>query len=291
MADDVPPELLRCPFPTRRALARVARHELESSGRYRRVGYGAWMVADEGDSYGRRIQGVLSRQRQQPVLLGPSAAWAHGCRHADPHEHVHVAGRARTGRDLVRHPTALDPGDVVATPMGPATSLERTAVDLARGIGTAHLDHLGRVTWVDALLRATGLVAVRARSGLIPAAGLRGLDQARLVLRAARDGVDSPKETELRLLVVGAGFPEPQTQCPVVLGGRIVARLDLGWPDHRAGLEYDGAVHLERRQHSWDLDRHNAIRAACWRVLQADQRLLDRPADLLARLALVVPRS
>jgi hypothetical protein len=291
MADHVPPDLARRPFPTRLGLVAVGRHELENGGRYRRVGYGAWMVADEDDSYGRRIQGVLSRQRREPVLVGPSAAWAHGCRHGDPEERVHVAGRARTGRDLVRHPTALSSGDVVATAMGPATSLERTAVDLARGVGTAQLDHRGRVVWVDALLRATGLAAVRARGALVPASGLRGLNEAGLVLRAARDGVDSPKETELRLLVVEAGFPEPRTQCPVLLGGRTVARLDLGWPEHRVGLEYDGAVHRERRQHSRDLDRHNAIRTAGWTVLQVDQRILDRAGDLLARLALLVPPS
>jgi very-short-patch-repair endonuclease len=70
-----------------------------------------------------------------------------------------------------------------------------------------------------------------------------------------------------------------------------VARLDLGWPEHRVGLEYDGAVHRERRQHSRDLDRHNAIRTAGWTVLQVDQRILDRAGDLLARLALLVPPS
>jgi hypothetical protein len=290
-SDDVPAELLLRPFTTATALRHVSRHRLERSGDYRRVGRGAWMVADEDECHGRRVQGVLERSRAQLVLVGPSAAWAHGCRLAGLDDPVHVVGRARNGADLVRHESPLRPGDVVATPLGVATSLGRTAVDLARGIGTAHLDHVGRVVWADALLRATGLRAAEARAALVAASGLHGLTRARRVLRDARDGVDSPKETELRLLVTGAGFPEPRTQCPVLLHGRVVARLDLGWEEYRAGVEYDGAVHLERRQHSRDLNRHNGIRLAEWTVLQVDQRLLDRPGALLARLALVVPRA
>ncbi|MGF1663301.1 MAG: hypothetical protein ACFCVG_12700 [Kineosporiaceae bacterium] len=249
------------------------------------------MVADEDECHGRRIQGVLERTRSRLVLVGPSASWAHGCLLAGVDEPVHVVGRARNGIDLVRHESPLRPGDIVGTPLGAATSLGRTAVDLARGIGTARLDHLGRVVWADAFLRATGLRAAEARAALVAASGLHGLTRARRVLRDARDGVDSPKETELRLLVIAAGFPEPRTQCPVTFGGRVVAHLDLGWEEHRAGAEYDGAVHLERRQHSWDLNRHNGIRVAGWTVLQVDQRLLDRPETLLARLAVVVPRA
>jgi hypothetical protein len=289
--EGVPAPLLLRPFTTATALAHMTRHELEAGGDYRRVGHGVWMVADEDLSHGRRIQGVLGRNRPGLVLVGPSAAWAHGCLLAEPESPVHVVGKARVGTDLVRHRTPLRPGDVVRTPLGLATSLRRTAVDLARGIGTAHLDHLGRVVWSDALLRVSGLRAAEARGALLGASGLHGLATARKVLGDARDGVDSPKETELRLLITGAGFPEPRTQCPVRLHGRVIAHLDLGWEEYRAGAEFDGAGHRERRQHSRDLDRHNGIRVAEWRVLQVDQRLLDRPAAVLSRLALLVPRS
>lgn len=291
VTDDVPPQLVLRPFTTATALAHVSRHRLEVPGGYRRVGHGVWMVADEDPSYGRRIQGVLARNPPGLVLLGPSAAWAHGCLLAEPDEVVHVAGRARLGTDLIRYEARLRPDDVVSTPMGPATSIARTLVDLARGVGTADLSHLARVIWADALLRATGFPAAQGRAAVVRACGLHGLATARRVLRDARDGVDSPKETELRLLITGAGFPEPRTQCPVILDGRVVAHLDLGWEEYRAGAEYDGRVHREARQHSRDLDRHNGIRLARWTALQVDERLLSRPDALLARLALVVPRS
>lgn len=109
---------------------------------------------------------------------------------------------ARRGTDLVRHEAPQRPDDVASTPVGPATSIGRTLVDLARG-----------------------------------------------------------------------------------------AHLDLGWAEYRAGAEYDGRVHREARQHSCDLDRHNGIRLARWTALQVDKRLLSRPDALLARLALLGPRS
>lgn len=286
----IPRELLVRPFTTSRGLAHVGRRHLVDGREFRRVGHGAWAVADEEPSYGRRIQGVRERNAPTAVLLGPSAAWAHGCRLAGAEEPVHLAGGSRRGPDLVRWRAVLRDGDVVDTLMGPATSVTRTVVDLARGVGTAGLDHLGRVQWIDAFLWATGLPAVEARRAVCRAVGLHGLDRARRVLADARDGVHSPKETELRLIIVTNGFPEPRTQCPVILDGRMIARLDLGWEEYRAGAEYDGAVHRERRQHSHDLDRHNGIRVARWTVLQVDARLLGRPVDLLARLARLVPR-
>lgn len=106
-------------------------------------------------------------------------------------------------------------------------------------------------------------------------------------MRAVRDGVDSPKETELRLLIVRHGFLEPQVQCPVD-DGEVLLHLDLGWPDHRVGLEYDGAVHLDRDRHSHDLARHNRLRAAGWTVLQVDVWGLARPRRLLEHLRTVL---
>jgi very-short-patch-repair endonuclease len=250
------------------------------------------MAAAEQRTHSRLMLAYRERHGPGPVFGGPTAAWAHGCYLAEPTTPVVIVGeRSRVATDVVCHRTRLDPGDVVTTRWGRVTSVRRTAVDLSRGVGTADSAHLGRVIWVDALLRATGLPAADARSAVVGAAGLHGLGTARAVLRDARDGVDSPKETELRLLIQDAGFPEPRTQCPVVLDGRVIARLDLGWEDYRVGAEYDGAVHLDRRQHSHDLDRHNGIRAARWTVLQVDRRLLARGDRLVERLGTLVPRS
>jgi very-short-patch-repair endonuclease len=278
------------PFTTADALAVETRGRLYGPD-FQPLLHGTRMVAVEVRTHSRLMIAFRRKYGPEPVFGGPTAAWAHGCHLAEPAMPIVVLGdRARTTRHLVRRRSRLDPEDVVLTRWGRVTSTSRTAVDLARGVGTSQLTHLGRVVWVDALLRATCLPAAQARSAVVPAAGLHGLDMAGKVLRDARDGVDSPKETELRLLIQDAGFPEPRTQCPVVVDGRVVARLDLGWEEYRAGAEYDGAVHLERRQHSIDLDRHNGIRVAGWNVLQVDQRLLRRRDRLVDRLSRLVPR-
>jgi hypothetical protein len=107
------------------------------------------------------------------------------------------------------------------------TSLERTAFDLGRRRGdvdpVARLDALGnatpfRVAHVDELSR-------RHR-------GARGLRRLETALDLHDPGAESPKETWLRLLLIDAGFPRPQTQIPV-LGpdGKPLCRLDMGWED------------------------------------------------------------
>ncbi len=48
-------------------------------------------------------------------------------------------------------------------------------------------------------------------------------------------------ESWLRLRIVDAGFPRPVVQIEVLdADGRCVYRLDLGWPDRRLAVEYDG---------------------------------------------------
>ena len=277
------------PFRTAEALPLVGRAALRGP-RYRRVMHGVHQVAEDDLGHGRRIQGFRARHDGPFVLLGRSAAWAHGACWADQDDPVAVAIRAphqlaRT-REVVPHLATLRPGDVVDKPLGPATSLGRTAVDLARGIGGPFRSLLDRVSDVDALVRSTRLTADQARAAASACSGLRGVRDARRVLSSCRDGVDSRPETRLRLLLLGAGLPEPRTQCPVrTAGGRVVARLDLGWPELRLGCEYDGAGHLDPRQVRADLRRHNGIREAGWLVLQVDRHQIGRPDEVLRQMA------
>jgi hypothetical protein len=64
----------------------------------------------------------------------------------------------------------------------------------------------------------------------------RGLRQLETALDLVDADAQSPKETWLRLLLIRAGFPRPQTQIPV-LGADGFPRyfLDMGWRDNRFG--------------------------------------------------------
>jgi very-short-patch-repair endonuclease len=246
--------------------------------------------------HGVRIEAARLVVGSTPVLLGPSAAWALGSRLAGPAEDVRVAvappARARTGPLVVRQRSRLTPGEVCDTALGPATDPVRTAVDLARGVGTRGLSLIGRVAQVDALLTATGLPVATARAGVTAGVGLHGIAMAADVLRMARNGAESVRETELRLLIVGAGLPEPVTQWEVrEPGGRFLARVDLAWPQRRVAMEYDGAHHRDRSQHSRDMARQNRLSAAGWTVLLVGIEQLRHPGPLLVQLRrLLLPR-
>lgn len=116
--------------------------------------------------------------------------------------------------------------------------------------------------------------------------GSRGIGRLRAALPHVRDGVASPPETQVRLFVVRAGFPEPLPHCPVPTPGRIL-HADLGYPQWRIAIEYDGAYHFENGadQAKFDIERCERMRDAGWEVLNLTSHDLRNPKPFLARLA------
>src|SRR5690349_8681140 len=79
---------------------------------------------------------------------------------------------------------------------------------------------------------STTLCAVQAVAGRHPR--MRGLPRLRGTLALVDPGAESPQESRLRLLLVRAGLPRTVTQIPVRNDdGRVVRRIDMGWPDAR----------------------------------------------------------
>ncbi|MGI8880170.1 MAG: DUF559 domain-containing protein [Jatrophihabitans sp.] len=121
--------------------------------------------------------------------------------------------------------------------------------------------------------------------------GARGIVRLRQALSEADAGAESPWETRTRLAVIRAGLPRPLTQVQVrARSSAVIARLDLGWPQWRVGLEYDGAQHwLDPDQRSRDLSRGNALTALGWTVLRVNAAAVRSGAflpDLSAALRL-----
>ncbi|WP_052460579.1 endonuclease domain-containing protein [Microbacterium gorillae] len=88
----------------------------------------------------------------------------------------------------------------------------------------------------------------------------------RPLLAEVRDGAESPKETDLRLLLCRAGLPEPELNPDVFdAHGTFIARLDLAFPRWRVGVEFDGRQHADdAAQFQRDADRWDDIRDAGW---------------------------
>lgn len=113
----------------------------------------------------------------------------------------------------------------------------------------------------------------------------------RHIVPMIREGVESPAETQLRLLLIEAGLPEPSIQHQVFhSSGKLVAILDLAYERERVGLEYEGDHHrVDRVQWQRDIDRTRQLEALGWTIIRVTARDMTTTASRLigaVRLAL-----
>ena len=167
----------------------------------------------------------------------------------------------------------------------PVTTPLRTALDLAcwypRGTAMQTLDALARATSIDAV---DALVLAERYPGR------RGIRAARENLKLVDSGAQSPKETWLRLLLIDAGFPRPQTQIPILNEfGDEIAYLDMGWEDVKVAVEYDGEQHrTDRWQYTRDLRRRDMLEELGWIVVRVVAG--DRRVDIIRHVRAAIAR-
>jgi hypothetical protein len=214
------------------------------------------------------------------VIAGFSAASLHGSDWIDAarpvdiiHDNRHaLPGLQIWGDRLESDEFEMIDGVAVTTPA-------RTALDLA-----CWYPSTTAVAAIDALMRATDVKVADAELLAARYRGRRGLERARVSLDLIDAGAQSPKETWLRLVLVQAGLPRPQTQIPVLDEfGDVIAYLDMGWEDVKVAVEYDGEQHRSnRRQYTWDVRRLEMVERRGWILVRVVTG--DRPADILCRV-------
>ena len=99
--------------------------------------------------------------------------------------------------------------------------------------------------------------------------GTKAASRARRGAAYVRRDVDSPMETRLRMLLVLAGFPEPQVNLTVRdERGEVVRKYDLSYPEVKVAVEFNGKVHV-LVPGAWekDLERRDAVDDSGWRLL------------------------
>lgn len=97
--------------------------------------------------------------------------------------------------------------------------------------------------------------------------GKRGAKALAWALERVRPGPQSPRESLLRLALVDRGLPEPAVQ-PAVLTADGIRHADLGYPDRRLLIEYQGDHHrTDRQQWRADLKRQQLFEDAGHRVI------------------------
>lgn len=106
----------------------------------------------------------------------------------------------------------------------------------------------------------------------------RGVRRLREALRDIRFGPLSRRETMVRLLLMRGGLPEPTLNHPVHdRDGRLVALIDLAYPEAMVGIEYEGDGHRERQRFRDDIVRRELLEDLGWTIIRLTAD--DVPAD------------
>lgn len=157
------------------------------------------------------------------------------------------------------------------------TTPARTAFDVGR---TRPDDQA--VAAVDALLNATRITPREVVAVADAHLGARGVARLRRVLEFVDGGAESPQESRLRMLVVRAGLPRPETQIEF---RQLHIRVDMGWRRWKVAVEYDGVQHwTDGRQRAWDIERIALLEDAGWVVIRVSADMLRRPPVVVERI-------
>lgn len=144
------------------------------------------------------------------------------------------------------------------------------------------------ITMGDALTRRKNPLASMAelRDAVVARKGCRGILKLTEALNQVRSRTDSVKETELRLLLVRAGLPEPVVNFRIVNEfGAFVAFGDLVHPTWKVVTEYDGRHHaIDSTQYAKDIVRLDDIMALGYRVVRINETLLSLELPAITRV-------
>jgi very-short-patch-repair endonuclease len=228
-----------------------------------------------------RAKACWLRSRRRGVLAGFSSSALHGSKWVDPSRPAEIIDTNRRKAPGVRvWQERIENDEITVVDQMRVTTPARTALDLGRryprGIAVAA---------VDALIQATELKMADVELLVDRYRGRHGMKAAKAALELADGRAQSPKETWLRLLLISAGFPRPQTQIAVRNEWDWAeAYLDMGWEDIKVAVEYDGDQHRSSRyQYVKDIRRLETLERMGWIVVRVVAE--DHPDDIIRRVA------
>ena len=194
---------------------------------------------------------------------------------------VPAPGRAIRRRGVSGRVLRVSDGEVVHWLGVRVTDPARTWCDLAIVLSVPELVAAGDWLLRHGLSTAGSLAAAeRAR------ADRRGAGRIRVALPMLDPRSESPKESELRALIVLAGMPRPSAN--VEIHGpdrRLVARVDLLFEEYGEVLEYHGDHHrTDVRQWRRDRTREADLESLGYHVMEVTDDDLARPRSLTDRI-------
>ncbi|MGH3411853.1 MAG: hypothetical protein ACRDPH_02090 [Marmoricola sp.] len=228
-----------------------------------------------------RAKACWLRSRRRGILAGYSASALHGARWIDSRRAAAIIDTNRrhvSGVEVWER--LIEPDEICVIDGMRVTTPERTALDLACRYP---LDEA--VAAIDSLARATRLKLADLDVLAQRYKGRRGMGRARAALDLVDAGAESPRETWVRLVLIRAGFPRPQTQIPVYNEFAVlIGEVDMGWEELKIAVEYEGDHHWKsRRQFDKDIGRLEALTEAGWIVTRVTAE--DTAATVERRVA------
>jgi len=116
----------------------------------------------------------------------------------------------------------------------------------------------------------------------------RGIRKLRVAVELLHDRSGSVKETQLRLLILRAGFIGLSMNLPIITSGGFRYRGDFAFEAERVIIEYQSAYHASLEQFRADMTRRSRLEADGWFVMEVNSDDLANPAELMARLRRVL---
>ncbi|GAA2778786.1 DUF559 domain-containing protein [Mycolicibacterium pallens] len=223
------------------------------------------------------------------TVAGLSAAALLGCRWIDDRHPAELMRRnGKPAKGILIHRDELDSDEICDVGGVAVTTAARTAFDLGR-----RGDLSKAAILLDALGNATDLSDADVRTVVDRHRGARGIVQLRQALDLMDPGAESPQESRTRLLLVRSGLPVPTTQIKVVDEfGHLIARLDMGWPQWRVAVEFDGAQHwLDPVQRTRDINRFAELEECGWRIIRVNSQLLRTAPGLVVERVVTALRA
>jgi hypothetical protein len=152
----------------------------------------------------------------------------------------------------------------------------------------------GTLSFPDLVVMGDGLVSRVRPATDLPAldaavasrAGRPGFHRLRAALGQVRANTDCARETMLRLVILRAGFPEPEVNGAISNSlGAAIAHGDLVFRQYRTILEYDDGHHrTSDSPFPIDVARLDELMDEGWSVIRVDNNLMARHATLVGKV-------
>jgi very-short-patch-repair endonuclease len=259
---------------------RLTRHQLRT--RYRQLYRDVYLAPGVELTAAARARAAWLSVGSGATLAGVSAAAVHGTKWLDAEQPAEIIRSNRSHqRGIVVRSYDLLADEVMHIRGMRLTTPARTAFDIGR-TRPAEV----AIPALDALLGATDIKPADIQAIAEARPGARGVRRLTPLLGLVDGGAESPRETRLRLVLVNAGLPKPETQIEFRdRWGRVRVRADMGWRQWKVAVEYDGLQHwTDAKQRSWDIERIALLEASGWTVIRVSAEMLSRPHVIVRRV-------